>query len=397
MPASRFLAPALASLLLTIPAAAQPLLVLKPLWKFSTTKAPHAEATGQSSAERTVDWITKFYQKAIADRKTAGRPLIPPFVPVAYENWVVHHDNKGPIIRSLVRVPGPAGEYKAGDIGWDGNLEVSLADMAGRIQDARRWTRSSPPSPQQPRPNRSGRAPWSMRLAVHDGVINVVDELAFLPPPLQPGGLAPSFGLFQDAVYGKCLKGFSIETGKLTIKIGPADQKPALLFPPQKGAATKNWPVRGVRFVSVPLSVADDLAFLTERNRSVWVTRLNVAKYERTVSGRRTPEVCLEALSKETVWETELIVANESVVNDPHRRIHAIHLVEANGLVICPTHLGRVIAVDAKTGKAKWTHEYAPSPRSGSRRSPRSGWSSRPWSRTESTCTPRPTSPNSCA
>ena len=45
---------------------------------------------------------------------------------------------------------------------------------------------------------------------------------------------------------------------------------------------------------------------------------------------------------------------------EPHRRIHAIHLVQAGDLILCPTHLGRVVAVDAKTGKIRWTHEYAP-------------------------------------
>src|SRR5262249_21682824 len=60
------------------------------------------------------------------------------------------------------------------------------------------------------------------------------------------------------------------------------------------------------------------------------------------------------------LWDTELVTAPTSVVADPHRRIHAIHLTKGSDLILCPTHVGRVVAFDAKTGKVKWTHEYSP-------------------------------------
>src|SRR5262245_43496929 len=104
MPAPRVFAPALTALILAAPVAAQQpkdgppaerVPVLKPLCKFSTTKAPHAEAVGDSSAKLTADWITKFYDKAITDRKAAGRPLISPFVPKVSEPWLIYHSNEG--------------------------------------------------------------------------------------------------------------------------------------------------------------------------------------------------------------------------------------------------------------------------------------------------------------
>ncbi len=59
-------------------------------------------------------------------------------------------------------------------------------------------------------------------------------------------------------------------------------------------------------------------------------------------------------------WQTPLVTANESIVTDVRRRIHAIQPVLVNGLVVCPTNVGRVVAVDQKSGKVAWTHEYAP-------------------------------------
>src|SRR4029078_4293153 len=95
---------------------------------------------------------------------------------------------------------------------------------------------------------------------------------------------------------------------------------------------------------------------------------------------------------------------------DPPRHILAIHLTAAGDLVLCPTHLGRVVAVEAKTGKVRWTHEdppldattfatFAPAPRStqsGPRRPPGSGSSSRRSSPATATSTPPPTS-RSCS
>src|SRR5262249_54837472 len=68
----------------------------------------------------------------------------------------------------------------------------------------------------------------------------------------------------------------------------------------------------------------------------------------------------LSAANKVFVWNTQLVTALTTVVADPRRRIHAIHLAKAGDLIVCPTHLGRVVAVEAKTGKVKWTHEYSP-------------------------------------
>ncbi|HVK13716.1 MAG TPA: PQQ-binding-like beta-propeller repeat protein [Gemmataceae bacterium] len=378
MPASRVLASALA-LLVTIPSAAQPkadppadrVPVLKPLWKITTIGRSADEyprnipdntpfkfqLDEKRQLERAIDWATKLYADVITARRAAARPLIPPFVPTGTETWVIYQNNEGLAARALTAVAD--GDHKAGELHWASQFPASLSVMAGAIGNRAtvdQWARAQDPTDQV----------WSRTLAheivVQGDTVYAVDDLAFLRPPQKTDGLPPAFGTFRDAVHGGCLRWINVGTGKLQGRVGPTDSepdRPAVGGPP----APKDQPTPGIRFPSSPLPGPGHLTFLTERNRSLWLTRLDVPRFTAAINRSSpwgNPKAHREALTKEATWELELMVGSHSLVQDPYRRIHAIHLVESGGLVICPTHLGRVIAVDAKTGKAKWTHEYAP-------------------------------------
>jgi tetratricopeptide (TPR) repeat protein/outer membrane protein assembly factor BamB len=44
---------------------------------------------------------------------------------------------------------------------------------------------------------------------------------------------------------------------------------------------------------------------------------------------------------------------------DPGRRLRAVHLAAAGGILVCPTHAGVVFGIDLLTGKPAWAHRYA--------------------------------------
>jgi outer membrane protein assembly factor BamB len=62
--------------------------------------------------------------------------------------------------------------------------------------------------------------------------------------------------------------------------------------------------------------------------------------------------------AKGVLAETELLNGAESPEKDLTRRIHALHLAASDKLLLCPTHLGAVIAVKRADHKVAWTARY---------------------------------------
>jgi outer membrane protein assembly factor BamB len=173
--------------------------------------------------------------------------------------------------------------------------------------------------------------------------VHFVDELALLPPA--PDLKADiSSGIFSKAIQKNEIKTTSLETGKLVTKV------------PQSGsieADLKKTPL--LVFLGAPVLFGDNLHMVFEIGGKLRVRCFDLQKYDKWRPYGKESDI-----ADSIKWEKELSVAPTSVIEDPHRRIHAIHLVQAGDLILCPTHLGRVVAVDSKTGKIRWTHEYAP-------------------------------------
>lgn len=94
---------------------------------------------------------------------------------------------------------------------------------------------------------------------------------------------------------------------------------------------------------------------LYEQDKKVRLAAIDVEKYRKAASQNdASPE------GKGTVWDVEFFEVPSPVAQEPQRRMHTITLVSAHGLVICPTHLGYVVAADSAIGKQKWFFVYAP-------------------------------------
>jgi outer membrane protein assembly factor BamB len=67
-------------------------------------------------------------------------------------------------------------------------------------------------------------------------------------------------------------------------------------------------------------------------------------------------------------WIATLATMPEPLLLTPLRRTQALHIAYADGLLLCPTNAGRLIAVDRRTHKVRWTYTYSQA------KKPGSGW-----------------------
>ncbi len=68
--------------------------------------------------------------------------------------------------------------------------------------------------------------------------------------------------------------------------------------------------------------------------------------------------VCLEPLTGRVAWTQTLATFAATLALDGGRRLHAVRLAYADGLLICPTHAGGVLAFDLVARSLAWAHAY---------------------------------------
>ncbi len=102
-------------------------------------------------------------------------------------------------------------------------------------------------------------------------------------------------------------------------------------------------PVQSVHFLGPPLVLGGRLYAVTEQDQTL---RL----------------VCLEAATGKGIWSQGLAGPKRNVLIDGARRTWAAHIAQADGVLICPTNAGAVLAVDEATGGLLWAHVYRDEP-----------------------------------
>lgn len=358
---------------------------LKPLWKVTTIGRPHHEyiqideaeiknggvlgKIAQEKKERitgSIERVKRLYTTATEERKAIGRPLIPPFIPAASDGLVIYHDNCGIVARAAEPLERFGSVFKPGELYWELELDFSIlsilkandyrthlsqsyAELGKAASSEFLWSRTGPHA-----------------LSVHDGRIHRMQDFP-VPPPKPATGTLPKQNWYSRLVSGTLpnqdwysrlisssagtlgheLSSIDLASGKQDISLGSV----------KKGELT-------FRILANPYHGPHGLTVVWERSdRSLRLARINLNRYSKEpidYSKPFSPEGHQQALERSLLWETELVTAPESVATDFPRRIHSLHLTESSDLIITPTHLGRVIAVESKTGKTKWAHEYAP-------------------------------------
>jgi outer membrane protein assembly factor BamB len=95
----------------------------------------------------------------------------------------------------------------------------------------------------------------------------------------------------------------------------------------------------GSYFLGPPLPLGGKLYVLTEKNGEL---RL----------------VCLDAAKGEVHWAQTLATAREKLSLDVSRRVQAVHLAYAEGILVCPTNAGAILGVDLLSRSLVWAFPY---------------------------------------
>ncbi|HEX3147419.1 MAG TPA: PQQ-binding-like beta-propeller repeat protein [Gemmataceae bacterium] len=320
----------------------QPLPDLSPIWKTTTIGLPTSDDLTAEVNRPAVDYIKALYQLTEVKARELNRPIIPPAVPIGNGGLVYYTNNHGVAVRTVTFGTAFGERFQRGELFWASEGDFDLHNMTRELGqrvllDAWRTAPSYSPICDAVLNQTSCR-----QIAIQGDFVLHVDDAGFLPPPKKPEDVLVSYGVHNDAVGRTLIRDIDIPSGKLLRKFGN--------FEWLKDSRGSDFIVLGL-----PLVDGDARIFLTERGVQVHLLKIDFPKYC-AAHFNSGPDRAIEASRK---WEIELARAPKRLIDDPHRRTHALHLVEAQGLIIAPTNLGRIVAVDSVSGKIRWTHEYA--------------------------------------
>ncbi|MEA1950389.1 MAG: PQQ-binding-like beta-propeller repeat protein, partial [Planctomycetota bacterium] len=142
----------------------------------------------------------------------------------------------------------------------------------------------------------------------------------------------------QSGAYNR-LAAHDIRTGKLVWQVGgkPRDDHAA---PAGGGDVVDVLPAAGSFFLGAPLCLSGRLYALAELDGEI---RL----------------VALEGSSGKLLWTQPLAMAQTSILLDWPRRLRAVAPSYADGILICPTGNGAIVAVEEATHSLLWGHAFA--------------------------------------
>jgi PQQ-like domain len=330
--------------------------VLVPIWKKTTIGIPSEDDFNADVNKPVKEWLAKQYAKAVEDCRKRSLPMIPPGVPIVLNGYVVYVNDQSLAELALKGDKSVDPPIRPGDIVWASEFDFwTNFRKVGPRTELDNWLAKRGTGQTELILNRTLSRAFSGR----ETVIQFVESLPLLPPvdkakaieaEYKRGPLfSPPRADWDDYLLGDELRVLDQTSGKLRIKLPRTDLQPV---------ADKK-PFGNSVYFGALQQTSDRSVVIHETGKKI---RLTCVSWDRI---RKSWELdprsgLLQAANNGFLWDTELLAVANSALIEPHRRIHAIHLALANDLVICPTHLGRVIAVDSKTGKIKWTHEYAP-------------------------------------
>ncbi len=104
--------------------------------------------------------------------------------------------------------------------------------------------------------------------------------------------------------------------------------------------ATAKGDVAGVFFLGAPLAVGNNLHVMAEISNTIYL-------------------ITLEPTTGEVLWKQPLVNMERSVEVDTLRRLAGATPSYAEGLILCPTGAGTIVAVDALDRSLRWVHRFA--------------------------------------
>lgn len=321
--------------------AGKPLLV--PTWKKTTVGLakeddPYSFDIFAPAQER----VGRLYAEIVAARKAAGKHLIPPAVPAAVGDIVCCSTDRTEAVFALRRTSQTLDEIPPAALGWESIRFRSLVYFARELTPRLRIEPSFKSLSESERQELLVNNTLARAIELDKNWVRRVDEAA---EPLLMGQVADSRQAkdFDELLNRNALESIELDTGKINTRIPRSVE----------GIANETSPP--VKFMGLQLARGDRWYCIYESGLQVRACCWSWRDYHEL-----SLKLASDYASKSLVWDTRLVQSPTSLAKEPCRRVHAINLIESDGLILYPTHLGRVVAVESKTGKIQWTHEYAP-------------------------------------
>jgi outer membrane protein assembly factor BamB len=145
-------------------------------------------------------------------------------------------------------------------------------------------------------------------------------------------GQTPSFGAFHEALHHSRLQAFHLGTGKIVWELG--------------GRESDKGDLADCYFLGPPLPVGDKLYVLIDKQSELRLVCLDPPR---------------DPLAKPTInWiQTLANVSNQNkMLIDVGRRMQGAPLSYSDGILVCPTNAGVVVAVDILSHSLVWAYNY---------------------------------------
>jgi outer membrane protein assembly factor BamB len=281
--------------------------------------------TENPDSEYRVDSETKQIVEDALKPAAQGGVRIPAFYPLAAGGKVLFRSYWGIHARDL----------KTGELVWDsitaGSLNSMLAGDGEQRRQVKSWYSLYHQGATQ---NVIFENSTTGSLSADDAHVYAVDDLSLPPHPnvqeLQMmmwgnGGMQIQ-GPLRDLAERSRLVAIEIETGKEIWERGDPKHD-------------TNELTVGNYYLGPPLSLGGKLYILAEKNQEL---RL----------------LCLEPSKGEPLWAQTLATTKDKMLMDPGRRVQAVHLAYADGILVCPTNAGAMLGVDLLTRSLVWAFPY---------------------------------------
>jgi outer membrane protein assembly factor BamB len=271
------------------------------------------------------DWL----EDAVGRLGARREPVLPAAVPLALSDRVIYRSHRGV----------EAVERATGRLLWSssplrGSLE-ELADDAPSRAHAGPWVASL----LQSFPHaliENGTLGW---LSADERLVYAVEDLAIPPVPANWQAFYHKNGAgleldhaaqLTEAIYHSRLIAFELESGKAVWTAGFKDDKWA-------GA------LKGVHFLGPPLPLGGKLYGLVEKQQVLAL-------------------VCLDPADGRQLWAQTLATPKRNLLLDGARRMWGAQPAHGEGVLVCPTNAGAVVAVDLASRGLLWAHSYRDEP-----------------------------------
>src|SRR5262245_930349 len=288
---------------------------LEKRWQQPTTQDGEARA-----------WL----ERAVQQQHTNGRPVLPGAFPLVVGDRVVFRSQRGIV----------ASDLETGELLWEAPSAWCLDALVSDVHSSTHvsaWVEAHLRS----HPHVLFENSVLGTLSADRTHVFAVEDVPVLPVPNNYAGFRGRAGLglqlafapeLTDAVYHNRLLAIELETGKVVLEPGGRTSAPR-----RKDELADTY------FLGPPLSLEGRLYALVEHDQEVTL-------------------LCLDGASGEVQWRQKLATPKNKLLLDGPRRMCVAPLSHAEGILVCPTNAGALVAFDLPTRTLLWAHAYRPEP-----------------------------------